>query len=442
MSVSNGRITAPVSIQDVKTVLGMSSNDVGTLCKSGKINKWSKYKPVSYPALFPSGEAQWRGDAASTLWGMQVDILDDAPIWNGGKDVYEESSFPHYNYVYDKPVGGAIAPYRLQDFNGYNHNATELYIQEIQKGTVDEIYVHNTTTETEKFYFFVYSGGTGGIKFSDIADVVSGSSVYGLRLVLSIYKKDTDTLIGEYFNDGIKLYKGYGSTLPVIDNSYDTEGYKKVSITFKKSEFWGNDKSNIDIYLSLQTIREQDSYPNGMQYVADKIIALPYTDNRYYKTSFKFLSSNRYIVPMKLHDGATADGKRNWVSIGTPIRLYDTGGTPDIMFTVGMTGIESLIFQNGVCFLRTKYHRSKDGQLIIASGTLTSESGSNVPSSVEVPKGSGSVDVYFHFGNMFQESHVNGYYPAGTYICNLYLVKIENGTETETEVGRVAINTK
>lgn len=42
MSVNNGKITPPISIDDVKSVLGESSNDVATLCKSTKINKWRK----------------------------------------------------------------------------------------------------------------------------------------------------------------------------------------------------------------------------------------------------------------------------------------------------------------------------------------------------------------------------------------------------------------
>ena len=53
MSVSNGKIVAPVSIADVKSVLGESSNDLATLCKSSKINVWAKYKPTVYPSPFP-----------------------------------------------------------------------------------------------------------------------------------------------------------------------------------------------------------------------------------------------------------------------------------------------------------------------------------------------------------------------------------------------------
>ena len=47
MANSNGVISAPVSIYDVQRVLGDSSTDLGTLCRSSKINKWAKYKPVS-----------------------------------------------------------------------------------------------------------------------------------------------------------------------------------------------------------------------------------------------------------------------------------------------------------------------------------------------------------------------------------------------------------
>ena len=45
MAYQNGIITAPVSIYDVQRAIGNSSPDLGTLCTSGNINKWAKYKP-------------------------------------------------------------------------------------------------------------------------------------------------------------------------------------------------------------------------------------------------------------------------------------------------------------------------------------------------------------------------------------------------------------
>ena len=65
MSVSNGKIIAPVSIEDVKTILGESSNDLATLCKSENINIWSKYKPISCKGDFK--EYPIREDSEETV---------------------------------------------------------------------------------------------------------------------------------------------------------------------------------------------------------------------------------------------------------------------------------------------------------------------------------------------------------------------------------------
>ena len=45
MPYSNGKITAPVSIYDVRRALNASANDVGRLCAHQKINMWARYKP-------------------------------------------------------------------------------------------------------------------------------------------------------------------------------------------------------------------------------------------------------------------------------------------------------------------------------------------------------------------------------------------------------------
>lgn len=51
--LSNNKITAPVSIDDLKNLLGEgSSSDIATLCTSPTINVWAKYKPTDYNAAF------------------------------------------------------------------------------------------------------------------------------------------------------------------------------------------------------------------------------------------------------------------------------------------------------------------------------------------------------------------------------------------------------
>lgn len=118
MSVSNGKITAPVSIDDVKTVLGESSNDLATLCTSPKINVWAKYKPTVYPSPFPD---DWY-KAKDGNYGLNITVENAKNNWT---DIVAEYSKINNGYgnLYNRPTGGANAPYRLGDFRGYNHNA-------------------------------------------------------------------------------------------------------------------------------------------------------------------------------------------------------------------------------------------------------------------------------------------------------------------------------
>ena len=117
-----------VSVADVQQTLNVSANDVGSLCRSSRVNKWSKYKPVgtsvidTYDQLdassmkWKASASWWRGNdgscgitvlrTASSLASLKTDVDTQRVIW-------------------DKvtPTGGASEPYRLTDFNEYHHNA-------------------------------------------------------------------------------------------------------------------------------------------------------------------------------------------------------------------------------------------------------------------------------------------------------------------------------
>ena len=119
MSVNNGKITPPISIDDVKSVLGEPSNDIATLCKSAKINMWAKYKPTCYPSPFPDN---WY-KARDGNYGISV------PSYNTLESLYNayfiDGDENHDNgYSYERPSGGSAEPYRLGDFRGYNSRAT------------------------------------------------------------------------------------------------------------------------------------------------------------------------------------------------------------------------------------------------------------------------------------------------------------------------------
>ena len=132
MSIVNGIIQAPVTITDVKTALGETSNDLGTLCRSDKINMWAKYKPVELNKTFTSDEfdfenRKWRDNAT---WYRGADFEG---VGICGIKIAHSSTLQSLTELYDKgqsnwsrvKVGSTFAcPYRLSDFVGYKHAAT------------------------------------------------------------------------------------------------------------------------------------------------------------------------------------------------------------------------------------------------------------------------------------------------------------------------------
>ena len=118
MALANGKITAPVSIDDLKSLFGEGSGALATLCTSPKINVWAKYKPTVYPSPFPD---DWY-KAKDGNYGINITVENGKNNW---KDLVAEYSKANNGYgtLYDKPTGGASSPFRLGDFRGYFHNA-------------------------------------------------------------------------------------------------------------------------------------------------------------------------------------------------------------------------------------------------------------------------------------------------------------------------------
>lgn len=119
MSLSNNKITAPVSVDDVAACLGMNrSSTLADLCTSSKINVWAKYKPTVFPSPFLD---DWY-KAKDGNFGLNITV-DNAK--SNCKDLVAEYSKVNNGYItlYNKPIGGASSPYRLGDFRGYFHNA-------------------------------------------------------------------------------------------------------------------------------------------------------------------------------------------------------------------------------------------------------------------------------------------------------------------------------
>lgn len=103
MSNSNGKITAPVSIDnDIAPVLEESNYDLKSLCVSNKVNKWSWIKPFELDNPFPTLEQQ-------KLYSGFV-IEDFKTSWNTIVKIFK----------YKKPT----IYFRACDFDGYNHRSS------------------------------------------------------------------------------------------------------------------------------------------------------------------------------------------------------------------------------------------------------------------------------------------------------------------------------
>lgn len=118
MALANNKITAPVSIDDLKSLFGEPSGDLATLCKSPKINVWAKYKPTVYPSPFPD---DWYKSKDGN-YGLNITVDNRVSSWSALVAEYSKAN-NGYSNIYKRPNGGATSPYRLGDFRGYNHKA-------------------------------------------------------------------------------------------------------------------------------------------------------------------------------------------------------------------------------------------------------------------------------------------------------------------------------
>lgn len=165
MPVSNDTIsTDRISVEDVNSLLKESSLDVGTLCKSSKINRWSKHKPVKYRKVSELTDAEFK----STNYGLVVPASFNS-----------STSIPTAGWTYSQPTGGDSEPFRLTDFAGYKHNA------EPPLGLVSSSLVWNAdVTSVDNFTIVAYykisgsssQGGGSGMNIDlNIGDLYIGT---------------------------------------------------------------------------------------------------------------------------------------------------------------------------------------------------------------------------------------------------------------------------
>ena len=168
----NTLIYYPVNTWDVAKVTRKGSGDVGVLCGSNQmINKWAKYKPVIYPNLINTydqlnSDKTWKSTA--TWWkagdkkcGFTIGLrtTGSALVTNWGTD-----------WTYNPPTGGMAAPYRLIDFNYYDHAAVSpvyvSYPSQFVKGQGNDLIV----------MFNSFYGNANRLMLTDVTEGIWGTN--------------------------------------------------------------------------------------------------------------------------------------------------------------------------------------------------------------------------------------------------------------------------
>lgn len=210
MSVSNGIISAPVSIDNVKSVLAESSNDLATLCKSDNINKWARYKPIKYNCLFKPTEEQRKEvnyGISNIPYYRLLGVMTQDVINNSMQNATNISTLDTRiePWHYQQPIGGYASPYRLGDFDGYFANAsapigaiTETEINSSLSGKVSVVFNKNTDT-------------VSSLTFNDLASDKDFSNQY-LGLCLSDGNKSF------YMTQKVGFDEGDDVTISMLDS--------------------------------------------------------------------------------------------------------------------------------------------------------------------------------------------------------------------------------
>lgn len=160
--------TTNISTGLVAQTIQENSSDVGTLCKSTKINKWSKWKPIRLNKV--SGITG--SDLASVNYGI-VPALTSSNYTNiaGAK------------WTYLHPRGGGNPynePYRLGDFRNYDHNALPVISY-----TMVGIVANRTFLSAKTIMCEVNPGGDTMVGLNEISSI--GGLYFGAVLVLNSY---------------------------------------------------------------------------------------------------------------------------------------------------------------------------------------------------------------------------------------------------------------
>lgn len=342
-----GIISAPVSVDDVKQALGVSSDDLATLCNSDGIVPWSRCKPIAYSQPFtdipPVREdrtinvTSYNGAPCIVRCGMLVpeikyDVNNFSTIFDIAERLETDNTwgniFVTNTYNYYHLHGGTSEPYRLGDFRNYCNNASKSFAINTPKNTtIHKIYNIERSMSIVLYEDMSTDGHANSVKLED--------------MIQNLYKYWSLYLCVRYGTDK------NCSLIKVSDvNKNESYVYAKGDVVFK----------NDDVHIVPCLI--PDKYEAGLSIV---ILDTPGRILWEYK-------------PRVINIYRVKSGNQDWEDMDTAIDIENN----EIMLIVDIskTSSSSKTFANGQ--FKCTAHYINDTKTVISYGDITNSIGQKI----------------------------------------------------------------
>lgn len=245
MTVIGKKIVTPVSVSDIQNVLQTSDNTVSALCTNRNINKWSKNKPIKHSSYGPLTDEQRKGEDRTEgyLYGVKCLAFPD-----------KLADLHQYTYEYKRPFGGlGVSPYRLRDFDGYDHNAAP---------TIEGWFADSANKDMDvNFHLKINVGGTTtGIDISDVIrnafSIPAGSDIWAQPLYPCL-------MVGNY----VQVCKNskIGTPTPILYNGAYYYEYE-ADITTVPNLQLGTTKFTLFLMMKDSLMEQHFDFTNGTQW--------------------------------------------------------------------------------------------------------------------------------------------------------------------------------
>lgn len=301
MANSNGKITAPVGIGDIQTVLSSGETSIGRLCRLPVINMWAKYKPLKGCPIDITNQMTnntWRTDTylvnhSITPWwrgtdgkfGLNYDnAVEDINIGITSGTTGMEKALSNLalkidgymnGWEYAQPNGnGTVANgdnKSYYHFLGYNHRAPQPYLGASYS---EEI----TASSSSPWQFEFEPMEPDSESLIDTRDYITPRDITATTLYtgVALFMKSNDTYVPIAWVSGSRIWKGLGINSASGEEGITGRDDNKVITKFRNNGIY----YALPIYCSVELaqptgVNNASSLPTASGY---KVFTMPYSD--------------------------------------------------------------------------------------------------------------------------------------------------------------------